>query len=130
MASLTQFAKKGRPVLKSVYRIGLLSPSFYAAVGMLAATSTFAVTRTYTLVPAQSSISLSGTVTTSFGTAPIQQQGAGSLTTTYAGTILADRTDTTIQFLPGGSVDANVNGNWQPLADASSGSAPADYALG
>jgi hypothetical protein len=84
-------------------------------------------TRIYTLDPAQSSITLSGTVTSQFGTAPIEQQGPGSLTTSYTGTIHADRSSSTIQFLSGGAIDANVSGNWQPLADASAGSAPADY---
>jgi hypothetical protein len=85
-----------------------------------------AETRIYTIDPTQSSITLSGTVISQFGAAPIQQQGTGSLTTDYTGTLVAERTSNSIQFT-GGAVDANVNGTWQPLPDASSGSAPADY---
>ncbi len=86
-----------------------------------------AATYVYTLDPAQSSITLSGSVTTQLGTAPIEPQGQNSLTTSYTGTIHADRTSSSIQLLPGGSIDANVSGNWQPLANASVGSAAADY---
>lgn len=58
--------------------------------------------------------------------APITQQGAGSLRTTYVGNILANLSPGTIEFV-GGSGDANVTGSWQPLPDGSLGSAPADY---
>src|SRR4051812_18410276 len=96
---------------------------FTAFVGRAAATE-----RDFTLVTSQSSISLSGTVTsTSFGTAPIQPQGTGSLTTSYSGTIKTDRAAGEITFLDGSTVDANINGNWRPLADASDGPSPADY---
>jgi hypothetical protein len=87
-----------------------------------------ATERDFTLVTSQSHIALSGTVTsTSFGTAPIQPQGTGSLTTNYSGTIKTDRAAGGITFIEGSAVDANVNGNWRPLADASDGKSPADY---
>jgi hypothetical protein len=104
-----------------------IAASLFLLTNAISLPSAVADTRIYTLDPAESSITLSGTVTSQFGTAPIEQQGPGSLTTSYTGTIHADRTSSTIQFLSGGSIDANVSGSWQPLADASAGSAPADY---
>ncbi len=90
---------------------------------------TFAVGRNYTIDTTQSSIAISGTV---FSvdlnqTKPIVQQGAGGLTTTYTGTIKTDRTTGNIGFLGGSTIDANVSGNWRPLADGADGTAPADY---
>ncbi len=88
-----------------------------------------AVSRDYTLDMTQSSIAVSGTVDSALGNGKmIQEQGPGSLTTTYTGTIKTDRATSSIQFLSGSSVDANVSGNWQPLADGMAGSAAADYA--
>lgn len=86
-----------------------------------------ATNRDYTLVTNQSSITLSGTVTTALGTAPIQQQGPGGLTATYSGTVKTDRGTNTIAFLSGSSIDANPTGNWRPLADGNDGTASADY---
>ena len=91
-------------------------------------TSLHAAQRDFNLVTAQSSITLSGTVSnTTFGTAPIEQQGPGGLTASYSGTIKTDRGDGTVSFLTGSTIDANVSGNWRPLADASDGTSPADY---
>jgi hypothetical protein len=102
-----------------------LFPLFAAAVTFKLAS---AVERVYDIVTSQSSIAISGTVTSAtLGTAPIEQQAPGSLLTNYMGTIRTDRGPNTIQFLAGSTVDANVNGNWQPLADGSAGTAPADY---
>src|SRR4051812_40000238 len=86
-----------------------------------------AIERDFGIITNQSSIALSGTVTTALGTAPIQAQGPGSLTTTYSGTIKTDREPGTLAFLTGSTIDANVNGSWKPLSDGSDGSAPADY---
>ena len=94
---------------------------------LLSNSSANAVPRDFTLVTNQSSITLSGTVTTSLGTAPIEQQGAGGLTASYSGTIKTDRASNAISFLAGSMVDANVTGNWRPLADAADGTSPADY---
>jgi hypothetical protein len=79
---------------------------------------------TYTIDPNLSSLTISGNLTVNFAS----QQTAGSLTTKFTGTIKANRTATTIQF-PGGSVlDAALQSvNQQPRADATPGSAPADY---
>jgi hypothetical protein len=73
---------------------------------------------------AKSSITLSGNI---LGTA-IQEQGPGSLTTHFAGSIRFETTPASITF-PGGSVvDAITNGVWAPNGGGGSGSAPADFA--
>src|SRR4051812_20146958 len=77
----------------------------YALV--IAAASTdlaLAIERDFSVITDQSSIAVSGTVTTSFGTVPIQPQGTGSLSTTYSGTIKTDREYGTIAFNSGSSV--------------------------
>src|SRR5262249_59389540 len=83
--------------------------------------------RDFSIVTNQSSITLSGTVDSALGSAPIQAQKTGSLTTGYTGTIKTDLFASGISFLSGSTIDANVNGSWMPLADATDGSAPADY---
>src|SRR3954452_2482132 len=76
----------------------------------------------FTIDPLSSSLSLSGTVA---GFA-LTQQGPGSLTTTYSGSINADFDSSTIQFNSAAAAAA-INGNWQPLPGGGSGSAPANY---
>ena len=90
--------------------------------------SVAAGTVTFTIDPTRSSITLSGSLgAAQLGTYPLTAQGSGSLTTTYAGSILADLTPPNIQF-PGGSlIMANTNGTWQPAVGGGTGSAPADY---
>lgn len=89
----------------------------------------WAVSRNYTLDPAQSSIAVSGTVDSELGTGkPIQTQGTGSLTTSYTGTINTTRLTNSVQFVAGSAVDANTSGSWKPAADGlSDTAAPADY---
>jgi hypothetical protein len=97
-------------------------------VFFVASPEALGVSRDFTVVTAQSSISVSGSVTNAtLGTAPIEQQAAGGLTTTYSGTIKTDRDSTNIEFLDGSSVSANNSGNWRPLADGSDGTSPANY---
>lgn len=88
-----------------------------------------AVSRDYTIDMNQSSIAISGTVYSADlnQTRSIVEQGAGSLTTKYTGTFKTNRVTNSISFLSGSTIDASVNGSWQPMADASAGSAPADY---
>src|SRR5688572_26123004 len=105
--------RNGALFLRTCRLLPVMSVLFFS----LSAQVTRAETRIYSIDPAQSNITISGTVSSPFGPAPIEQQGTGSLTTSYNGTIHADRTSTTIQFISGGSIDANVSGNWQPLAD-------------
>lgn len=84
----------------------------------------FAVDVTYTLDQNQSFLSVSGDLA---GTSA-QQQTPGSLATSYSGTLHADRGATTIQFLPGSSLDAALQSqNQEPRSDGGSGSEPADY---
>jgi hypothetical protein len=77
----------------------------------------------FNLDPTQSSITLSGSVLNN----AFKEQGPGSLTTSFSGTIAADVTGSMIQFIGGSAVDAQTNGNWQPQAKGAAGSAPADY---
>lgn len=77
----------------------------------------------FTIDPNQSSLTASGSVS---GT-PFTQQGPGSLTTAYAGTIQATQTGGTIQFTGSSLITAQTNGSWSPLSGGSPGSAPADY---
>jgi hypothetical protein len=95
----------------------------------LTATTASAAERVYTLVTGDSHIAISGTVTTTFGSAPIQPQGPGGASASYSGFIRTDRGEGSIQFLSGSDIDANVTGSWQPLADGNAGAALADYGL-
>ncbi len=81
-----------------------------------------AVDVTFTLDTPNSVLTMSGDI---LG-ATIVQQGTGSLSTTYSGTISAQWTPGTILFTAA-EADANVNGNWQPAVGGGSGSAAADY---
>jgi hypothetical protein len=79
-------------------------------------------------VQSQSILSLSGTIAGS----PIQEQGPGSLATTYFGTFVTDidEVNGTISFTQTGNDFCAANtGNWGPLADGSSGTSPAIYGL-
>jgi hypothetical protein len=96
-----------------------------------------------TVYPLVFALDASLSVATASGNAlgsDFQQQGPGSLTTTYHGNIGAMYNDgggtsaPTIEFVPdsaleAGGIDpsANNNGTWRPLADGSDGSAPANY---
>ncbi len=77
----------------------------------------------------QSVLTLSG----NFAGAPLQAQGAGSLTAAYTGAFQADIDyspgfPNAITFYNGGNDVAGENsGNWQPLSDGSSGAEPAVY---
>lgn len=72
---------------------------------------------------AQSVLTISG----SFSGFAIQQQGPGSLSTHYVGSIQAEISGSTILF-PGGSSIAGLNsGSWQPAPGGGAGSAPANY---
>jgi hypothetical protein len=106
----------------------LLTMATSAALFALRAPEARAAERIYEILTNESSIAISGTVTSAtLGTATIAEQGPGSLVTSYSGTIRTDRGPGTIQFLGGSAVDANVSGSWQPLADGSAGTASADY---
>src|SRR5204863_251388 len=55
------------------------------------------------------------------------QQGPGSLTTRYAGTIGTDLSYTTIVFVGGSQIVGVTNGNWEPGPSGVAGTAPANY---
>lgn len=80
---------------------------------------------TFTLDKAPSALTISGTLN---GVA-IQQQGPGSLTTHYMGTIEADVTSSTIAFVGGSTIIGLDSGSWQPLPGGAPGSALANYGV-
>jgi hypothetical protein len=77
----------------------------------------------FTVDPSQSRVILSGKVA---GTV-IEEQGPGSLTSSFGGTLAAEVTGSTIEFAGGSALDAAVNGNWQPKPGGVAGSDPADF---
>ncbi len=93
------------------------------ALGLLMGGGGRASAATYLLDPLQSTLVLSGKLAGS----PMQEQGPGGHTTTYAGSIEADFSGSSIRFGGGSSIDANLGGIWQPAVGGTAGSAPADY---
>jgi hypothetical protein len=77
----------------------------------------------FTIDSSQSQVTLSGAV----AGFTLSAQGAGSLTTTYSGSINADISGSTIQFTGSSAIAAETNGVWQPAVGGASGSAAADY---
>ena len=102
----------------------VLASAAFLTVGLGAASFAGAATATYTIDPLQSTLTLLGNLTGNSAS----QQTAGSLSTSYSGTIIADRNGSNILF-PGGSVlDAALQpSNQQPRNDGTPGSQPADY---
>src|SRR6266496_4721486 len=97
---------------------------FAASASLTAASPALATVVGYNIDPSQSSLTISGDLTGN----PASQQTAGSLTTSFTGTIVADRQPTKILFPGGSALDASLQSqNQQPRADATPGSAPADY---
>lgn len=78
---------------------------------------------TFTLDPARSSISLGGSVS---GIA-LQEQAAGSLTTSYEGSIVAEVSPTLIEFVGGTRMTARELNSWQPGPNGAEGTASASY---
>jgi hypothetical protein len=79
----------------------------------------------FTIDSAQTHVTLSGDAA---GLAMMEQgQGSGSLTTHFQGTVLADITDQSLQFVGGSQIDGIVNGDWSPLAFGEAGTEPADF---
>jgi hypothetical protein len=73
----------------------------------------FAASRTFTLDPSLSSLSID--VTSGFGVVGSEhEQAPGSWTTNYSGNIVANVTDTTIQVLPATTLVAGISGIWGP----------------
>jgi len=97
--------------------------SLFVVVGLVLVSSASAEEVTYTIDQAQSSLSIGGLLTNNAAS----PQATGSTTTSYTGTIKANRVGNTIEFINGSVIDALVKGNYQPRADATPGSQAADY---
>jgi hypothetical protein len=102
----------------------VLASAAFVTVGLGAASVASAELVTYTIDPEQSTLTLLGTLTGS----STMQQTTGSQTTSYSGSIVADKTGSNILF-PGGSLlnAALQPSNQQPRDDGTPGSQSADY---
>ncbi len=101
-----------------------LAAAFFAG-GLLSLTSgtTIAFAQVFTIDTNRSSITISGSVLGS----SISSQGPGSLTTSAGGSIQAVATASTIQFVGQSVILAGISGSWQPNADGTAGSQPANF---
>jgi hypothetical protein len=113
--------------LFSSRRAQSLAAAAAAILVVLACSPACAALRTFTIDAVQSQIVISGTTMVGDLPVTVQEQAAGSLTAHYMGSILTDVAPGTIQFVSGSVIDANVSGNWAPLATGAAGTAPADY---
>ena len=102
----------------------IVASAAFVTVGLGAASFASAETAPYTIDPLQSTLTLLGTLTDS----STFEQTTGSTSTSYSGTIVAERTGSTILF-PGGSLlnAALQPSNQQPRDDGTPGSQAADY---
>src|SRR6516164_4924009 len=100
-----------------VHAIGTL-----VGVLMLEAVSS-ASAQVFTLDAQQSMVTISGSVVGGV----ITNQGLGSLTTKFGGTIKVSVTGNSLQFTGQSQLLGQTNGSWQPKADGTAGSEPADY---
>ena len=104
-----------------------MTASFHRLLTLLVTLSSLTAVRaeqlTFTLDPTRSAITLSG----SASGAALQPQAAGSLATTFEGTIVLDVGAVEVNF-PGGSrvIPQELN-SWQPGPAGADGSAPASY---
>lgn len=92
-------------------------------------TRTFGAPITFTVDPSQSSLTISSASLTApiVGAIPLQQQAPGSLVTDFGGTVEADVSPASIQFVGGSSIVASNSGSWMPGVGGAGGSAPANY---
>jgi hypothetical protein len=79
--------------------------------------------QTFLIDSNQSSVTISGTV---LGSA-IMTQGPGSLTANIGGNLVAVVSGSAIQFVGQSLIQANDSGSWQPNADGTAGSQPANF---
>lgn len=100
---------------------------FFTAFGgcwvALSSMITCGTAQVFTLDTNQSSITISGSVIGG----SISEQAAGSLTTQISGTLQVALVGNTIQFTGQSQILALTNGSWQPKADGTAGSQPADF---
>lgn len=107
--------------MKNLYSCWLITPVLMGV--FLVSHPIQAAVKTFYLVPEESTVTLSGQA---LGL-DIKEQGPGSLTSRFQGTIQAAIEGNHIQFVTGSDIDALTNGNWEPLPGGASGKAPADY---
>ena len=100
-------------------------PVLLAMVCCLVSTTGRGEPEEFVLDATNSSLGISGTLA---GVA-FQQQGTGSLTTKYSGTIVADVTSSNITFVGGSAIVGMNSGNWQPGLGGAAGNAPANYGM-
>lgn len=81
----------------------------------------------FTVDPEASTIALSGSVTVLGNRLDFAPQGPGSLTTRYTGTLLVERTPTSLRVVEGSTLEALNSGDWEPKSDGSVGTEPANY---
>ena len=81
----------------------------------------------FQLDPARSAISMSGTVVALNQSLTLLEQGPGSLTATYTGTLRADLQPNSIEFLGGTLVSPVETNSWQPGLAGAAGQALASY---
>ncbi len=83
--------------------------------------------KTFVIDNAQSSLTLSGSLSTPLGPVQMVEQDTGSLTTTYSGAIRAEVTGDSVAFVGGSAIAAGNSGDWQPALGGEPGVAPANY---
>ena len=95
----------------------------FVAASFLCLTLNSGLAAVFNIDTNRSALTLSGTV---LGF-PLQEQSLGSLTTPFAGMIIATVTDATIVFTGSSLIAAQNNGNWAPKAKGEPGSDPANF---
>lgn len=95
---------------------------FVSLLSLMAVLGVSARAATFTIDPAQSTVTLSGSVS---GFA-LREQGPGSLATRLEGALEVQTTGSEIS-LPSGQVDARTNGVWAPFPGGAAGVAAADF---
>jgi len=108
--------------MKPMFSLRALAVALFGVTGIIVI-SAQAAPQSFTLDSSQSQVTLAGkAVGFTF-----VEQGPGSLTTHYSGTVKAELGASTIQFTGGSTIVAQTNGVWQPAAGGGAGNAPADY---
>lgn len=103
--------------------VSLVRAALSCGLLFLSAGANRATAQVFTVDTNQSSIAVSGSV---IGAA-ITNQGPGSLTTVFGGTLQVTLSGSTIQFTGQSKIQAETNGSWQPKSDGTAGSEPADF---
>jgi hypothetical protein len=99
---------------------------FILFLSMVAALGGSGRAATFTIDPAESTVALSGTISTAVGIITFTEQGPGSLGTRLEGTLQIEVGGGEVT-LSGGTIDARTNGVWRPAPGGGDGSAMADF---